>query len=68
MKHAESYLTTAEAARLLDLTPASVRAVANAGRLAVAIRTPSGFRLFRRDAVEQFRLAREARKHAEQAR
>jgi excisionase family DNA binding protein len=59
---ASDFLTSAEAARLLDLTRATVRTLANAGRLPIAIRTPSGFRLFTRDAIEHLRRACEARK------
>ena len=52
-----AYLTTADAGRLLNLTPAAIRLAANTGRLAVAMRTSSGQRLFSRDAVEEFKLA-----------
>src|SRR5438094_1148348 len=59
MDQESTFLTTAEVARLLGKTPAAVRAAANAGRLPLAMRTPSGQRLFSREAVE--RLLRDGR-------
>lgn len=53
-------LTTASAARRLDITPATVRQIARAGRLPF-IRTDSGQRLFRVDDVEQLAREREQR-------
>ena len=52
----EKLLTPADAARILGVTPAAVRDMARRGRLAVAVLTHGGNRLFRREAVE--RLAR----------
>jgi excisionase family DNA binding protein len=49
-------LTTADAARILGVVPATVRQLERNGRLA-AQRTSSGVRLFQRSDVEQ--LARE---------
>jgi DNA-binding transcriptional MerR regulator len=49
-------LLTAEAARLIGVTPTTIRAMEQRGLL-VAERTPSGVRLFERDLVE--RVARE---------
>jgi hypothetical protein len=53
----QQLLETADAARVLGLTPASVRQLAKRGVLAAVTVTPRGVRLFARDAVE--RLARE---------
>jgi len=52
-------LTCSEAGRLLDVTPATVRLMELRGQLK-AIRTATGWRLFKKSAVEA--LARE-RKH-----
>lgn len=52
----EKFLTSADASRVLGLTPAAVRLIVNQGRLKVAAETESGIRLFRRADVE--RLAR----------
>jgi excisionase family DNA binding protein len=50
------FLTSAEAARILNVTPARVRQMHSQGTLR-ALRTASGTRLFSRAAVD--RLARE---------
>lgn len=50
-------IESADAARILHVTPARVRQLALVGRLPVAVTTPRGARLFTRDAVEA--LARE---------
>lgn len=50
-------LTAADAARILNVVPATVRVMALSGRLPVAATTEGGIRLFRREDVE--RLARE---------
>lgn len=52
------FLTPADAARILGLTPAGVRLAAHDGRLRVAATTPSGVRLFLREDVEAFSRAR----------
>jgi DNA-binding transcriptional MerR regulator len=57
-------LTTSDAAKRLDLTPAAVRSLARQGTLRVAIVTVSGQRLF--ESVEVDRLAME-RAQARQA-
>jgi DNA-binding transcriptional MerR regulator len=59
-------MTVAEVGRSLDppLTPAAVRAAANAGRLPVATKTESGVRLFDRADVERFQQERAARRAA----
>ena len=50
-------LTTAEAAKILELTPASVRALERAGKLK-ALRTPSGVRIFRLEDVQRLKEKR----------
>lgn len=50
-------LTPADAARILDVVPATVRRLALKGRLP-ALRTASGMRLFHREDVERLRDAR----------
>lgn len=55
-------LTTADAARLLGVVPATVRQIERQGGLA-AKRTPSGVRLFDREEVE--RLVEERRRKQE---
>lgn len=52
------FLTAADAARILDLTPSGVRLAANTGRLRVAAMTPGNVRLFSREDVERFKRAR----------
>jgi len=60
----DELLTAADAARLLGITPATVRIHADRGRLPVAQRTPGHMRLFRREDVERFRREREGEKRA----
>jgi DNA-binding transcriptional MerR regulator len=60
MVHRETPVLTSEAARILDVTPAGVRAMERRGCL-TAVRTASGVRLFDRGAVEQ--LARQRAEH-----
>ena len=50
------YLSTADAARVLGITPATVRLMVRRGDLPVAAMTEGGIHLFRRGHVE--RLAR----------
>jgi excisionase family DNA binding protein len=45
-------LTTADAARILGVVPATVRLLERAGKLP-ALKTPSGQRLFQRDEVQR---------------
>ncbi len=52
-------LTPADAARILGVVPATVRLMAETGRLP-ALRTESGMRLFRREDVERLAAARTA--------
>lgn len=54
-------LTAAEAGRKLGVTPATVRLMARRGALRIAVRTPSGLRLFDRADVEQERVRRSLR-------
>ena len=53
------WLTTAEAAKDLGLTPAGVRWHADRGKLRIAGRTRGGVRFFDPADVEQFRAERE---------
>jgi excisionase family DNA binding protein len=53
----ETLLTSADAARLLNLTPARVRQIAAAGGLP-HLRTASGTRLYKRSDVEGYARAR----------
>jgi excisionase family DNA binding protein len=57
------YLSTADAARVLGVTPATIRLMERQGRLPAATRTEGGIRLFRRSDVE--RLARRRAKQRE---
>lgn len=54
-------MTPSDAARVLGLSPDSVRALADAGRLPT-LRTVSGRRLFRREDVEKLANDRAATK------
>ncbi len=55
------YLTAADAARVLDVTPAAIRLMHRRGELTSAAQTEGGIRLFRRVSVE--RLAKKRAKH-----
>jgi DNA-binding transcriptional MerR regulator len=55
-------LLKADVARLLDISPASVREAAISGKLPVAATTERGVRLFSLDDVERFRREREAKR------
>ena len=48
----KDYLSTADPARILGVTPAAVRSMERQGRLPSAGRTLGGIRLFRRAKVE----------------
>ncbi len=50
-------LTTADVSRMLDVTTETVRSMNNSGRL-LAMRTPGGQRLFRKEDVERFAAKR----------
>lgn len=54
----DTYLTAGDAAPILQVTPAAVRAMADRGDLEVAATTESGIRLFDRDDVEHLAAKR----------
>jgi hypothetical protein len=45
-------IETADVARLLQRTPAAIRAMVNRGKIPVAVTTPRGARLFRRSDID----------------
>ena len=55
------FLSTADASRVLGVTPATIRLMARRGKLPVAAMTEGGMHLFRRTAVEA--LARRRSRH-----
>lgn len=57
--------TPSEAARVLQMSAAGVRAAAERGALVVAERTCGGQRLFRLSDIEDFRLRRREDRDAE---
>jgi DNA-binding transcriptional MerR regulator len=59
--NAAELLLSSDVAKLLDMTPAAVRAAATQGRLETAGRTRGGVRYFTLRAVEAFQLQRESR-------
>lgn len=56
------YLTAGDAAQILEVTPATVRDMADRGDLEVAAKTQSGVRLLEREAVEHLAAKRYAEK------
>lgn len=60
----EPYLTPADAARLLGVTPATVREMERRGTLKAAARTKGGARLFRRADVERLVRERQPRRRS----
>ena len=56
------FLTAADAARVLGVTPATVRQMERRGKLKAAERTEGGIRLFRRIDVERMAKRRPARR------
>lgn len=54
------YLSSADAARMLGVTPAAVRAMAKRGRLAVAVKTDGGIQLFTVEEVQRVLQKRRA--------
>lgn len=54
----ELLLSPSDAARILGVVPATVRAMALSGRLPPATMTESGIRLFRREDVERLAVER----------
>ena len=61
MKNQDSLLTSAGAARIIGVVPATVRIYERLGKLP-AIRTESGIRLFDRGEVEKFAAEQATRK------
>jgi len=57
----DELLETAEAGRVLSLTPAAVRLLAKQGKLRAAVLTGRGQRLYRRADVESLARARRNR-------
>jgi DNA-binding transcriptional MerR regulator len=57
----DELLETAEAGRILSVTPAMVRLLARQGRLRPAVLTRRGQRLYRREDVEVLARARRKR-------
>lgn len=57
----ERFLSAADAARILAVTPAAVRSMQQRGALRAAAETEGGIRLYRRSDVEE--LARRRREH-----
>ena len=58
------YLSTADASRVLGVTPATVRLMVRRGDLPVAAMTEGGIHLFRRTAVEALARRRSRRQPA----
>jgi DNA-binding transcriptional MerR regulator len=61
MSSQKPLLAAADAARVLGVTPATVRLMVKRGDLRPAFSSESGIRLFRRAAVERLRDARDAK-------
>lgn len=59
----KTFLTPADAARILEVTPSAVRLMAGRGELRIAATTESGIRLFERADVEA--LAKKRAKEAD---
>jgi excisionase family DNA binding protein len=55
------FLSTADAARILGVTPATIRLMERQGRLQAAGRTQGGIRLFRRAQVQRAARLRASR-------
>lgn len=60
----EQFLSAADAARILDVTPAAIRAMAGRGALPVSAKTEGGMHLFRRADVEALASRRAERRLA----
>lgn len=60
MKNEKVWLEIADVARLVGLTPTTIRHHIRAGRLTPAATTPRGARLFRMAEVRAFQQARKA--------
>jgi excisionase family DNA binding protein len=62
------YLSTADAARVLGVTPAAVRLMVRRGDLSAAAMTEGGIHLFRRAAVEALARRRAKRQQTRERR
>lgn len=56
------YLSSGDAAKITGLTSQAIILAAEEGRLPTAFRTAGGIRIFRREDVEHFAKAREAKR------
>ncbi len=65
-KKATRYLSSADASRVLGVTPATIRLMVRRGALPVAAMTEGGIHLFRRVEVEALAVRREARARGEE--
>lgn len=63
----QRFITTSQAAKILNVSDVGVRAMANRGALPVATTTESGTRLFDRQQVEQVAAQRIARTNSDEA-
>jgi hypothetical protein len=61
-------ISVLDAAKILDRAPSSVVAAADSGRLPVALRLPSGQRLFRRAVVVRYRDKRDEERGRKESR
>lgn len=55
-------LSTSDAARILDVTPATVRLMHRRGELPATVQTAGGMHLYRRSEVERLAAARAKRR------
>lgn len=62
MDNQEALFTKSGAAQIAKVTPAAITAAAKAGRLAVAMTTANGIRLFRREDVLAYARNRRCRR------
>lgn len=58
----ETYLLTSDAARLLDVTPAAVRAATQRGRIRPVAVTERGVHLYARDEIKRYARERSNRR------
>jgi hypothetical protein len=61
MAEMEMFLSVADAARILGVTPQTVRLMVRRGTLAVSAKTVGGIQLFRADQVERLAAVRQER-------
>jgi hypothetical protein len=59
----EKFLSTADASRVLGVTPAAVRLMVVTGRLKPTASTEGGIQLFKRSTVERLAARRKAELH-----